>query len=124
MLGIYFVGRFLIRSWSDLRFAASAVAVLSVPIAILFAAEWTTGYNIFSIFGDVPAETWVRGGRLRCQGAFAHPILAGTFWAAALPLIWTLRKDKNILMRLGTIGCLFIVAACSSSTPISPCSLL
>jgi hypothetical protein len=29
-----------------------------------------------------------------------------------------LRKDKNFLMRLGTIDCLFIVAACGSSTPI------
>ena len=118
MLGIYFVGRFLIRSWSDVKFVASALAVLSLPVAILFAVEWATAYNIFSIFGGVPAETVVRAGRLRCQGAFAHPILAGTFWAAALPLIWTLRKDKNFLMRLGTIGCLFIVAACSSSTPI------
>jgi hypothetical protein len=118
LLGIYFVVRFLIRSWSDLRFAASALALLSLPIAILFAVEWATAYNMFSIFGGVPAETWVRDGRLRCQGAFAHPILAGTFWAAALPLIWTLRKDKNFLMRLGTIGCLFIVAACSSSTPV------
>lgn len=117
-LGIYFVGRSLIRSWSDLKYVASAIAVLSVPVAILFAAEWTTGYNIFSVFGDVPARTVVRGGRLRCQGAFTHPILAGTFFAAALPLIWTLRKDKIRLMRLGTISCLFIVAACSSSTPI------
>ena len=118
MLGIYFIGRFLIRSWSDVKFVASALAVLSLPVAILFAVEWATAHNIFSIFGGVPAETVVRAGRLRCQGAFAHPILAGTFWAACLPLIWTLRKDKNFLMRLGTIGCLFIVAACSSSTPI------
>jgi hypothetical protein len=29
-----------------------------------------------------------------------------------------LRKDKNFLMRLGTICSLFIVAACSSSTPV------
>ncbi len=118
MLGMYFVGRLLIRSWSDVKFAASALAVLSLPVAILFAVEWVTAYNIFSVFGDVPAETVVRGGRLRCQGAFSHPILAGTFWAASLPLIWTLRKDKNFLMRLGTIDCLFIVAACSSSTAI------
>jgi len=117
-LGIYFAVRFLIRSWSDLKSAASAVAVLSIPVAILFAAEWSTGYNIFSVLGDVPARTWIRGGRLRCQGAFAHPILAGTFFAAAMPLIWTLRKDRNRLMRLGTVSCLFIVAACSSSTPI------
>ena len=118
MLGIYFVVRFLIRSWSDLKFAASALALLSLPVAILFAVEWSTAYNVFSVFGGVPAETWMRDGRLRCQGAFAHPILAGTFWAAALPLIWTLRKDKNFLMRLGTIDCLFIVATCSSSTAI------
>ena len=118
MLGLYFVGRFLIRSWSDVKFVGKVLAVLSLPVAVLFTIEWATAYNVFSIFGGVPAETWVRSGRLRCQGAFAHPILAGTFWAAALPLIWTLRKDKNFLMRLGTIGCLFIVAACSSSTPI------
>ena len=117
-VGIYFIGRFLIRSWSDVKFAGSALAVLSLPVAILFAVEWTTARNMFSVFGGVPAETVLRGGRLRCQGAFAHPILAGTFWATALPLIWTLRKDRNFLMRLGTIGCLFIVAACSSSTPV------
>lgn len=117
-LGIYFAVRFLIRSWSDLKYAASALAVLSLPVAILFAAEWTTGYNIFSVFGDVPARTTLRAGRLRCQGAFAHPILAGTFFAAAMPLIWTLRGNKNSLMRLATFSCLFIVAACSSSTPI------
>jgi hypothetical protein len=117
-LGIYFIGRFLIRSWSDVKFVGSVLAVLSVPVAILFVVEWTTARNMFSVFGGVPAETVVRGGRLRCQGAFAHPILAGTFWAAALPVIWTLRKDRNFLMRLGTIGCLVIVAACSSSTPV------
>ncbi len=118
MLGVYFLVRFLVRSWSDVKSAASALAVLSLPIAILFAFEWATAYNVFSIFGGVRAETWVRDGRLRCQGAFSHPILAGTFWAAALPLIWTLRKDKTFLMRLGTVCSLFIVAACSSSTPV------
>jgi len=118
MLGIYFVGRFLIRSWSDLKFVASALALLSLPVAILFAVEWATAYNVFSIFGGIPADTVVRAGRLRCSGAFGDAILAGTFWAACLPLIWTLRKDKDFLMRLGTIDCLFIVAACSSSTPI------
>jgi hypothetical protein len=118
MLGVYFVGRFLIRDWLDLKFAAIALAKLSVPVAIVFAVEWATAFNMFSIFGGVPAHTWVREGRLRCQGAFAHPILAGTFWAACLPLIWTLRRQKPRLMRLGTVASLFIVAACSSSTPI------
>jgi len=118
MLGVYFIGRCLIRDWADVKSAASALAKLSVPVAILFAIEWATAYNMFSVFGGVPAHTWLREGRLRCQGAFAHPILAGTFWAAALPLIWTLRRQRPHLMRIGTVGSLFIVAACSSSTPI------
>lgn len=117
-LGIYFAGRFLIRNWGDLRYAAGAVAALSIPVAVVFAYEWTTGYNMFSVLGDVPERTWIRGGRLRCQGAFAHPILAGTFFASAMPLVWTLRGQKKLLMRFGTFSCLFIVAACSSSTPI------
>ena len=118
MLGIYFIGRWLVRDWNDLRFAAIAQATLSVPVAIMFAVEWATAFNAFSIFGGVPSETWVRAGRLRCQGAFAHPILAGTFWAASLPLIWTLRGYRPRLMHVGTLCALFIVAACSSSTPI------
>jgi len=118
MLGIYFIGRWLIRDWADLRFAAVSLATLSVPVAIMFAIEWATAFNVFSIFGGVPSTTWIREGRLRCQGAFAHPILAGTFWAAALPLIWTLRGYRSRLLHLGTFCSLFIVAACSSSTPI------
>jgi hypothetical protein len=118
MLGIYFIGRCLIRDWSDVKQTAKALAILSLPVAIVFAVEWATQFNMFSVFGGVPAETWIREGRLRCQGAFTHPILAGTFWAASLPLIWTLRSHKPRLMRLGTIASLFIVAACSSSTPL------
>jgi len=118
MLGIYFVGRCLTRDWSDVKLVAKALAILSLPVAITFALEWATQFNMFSVFGGVPAHTWVRDGRLRCQGAFAHPILAGTFWASALPLVWTLRRQNPRLMRLGTFACLFIVAACSSSTPL------
>ena len=42
MLGIYFVSRFLIRSWSDVKFVGKALAVLSLPVAVLFAVEWAT----------------------------------------------------------------------------------
>ena len=87
-------------------------------LGLFMAYEMVTRHNVFSVFGGVPAETWIREGRLRCQGAFAHPILAGTYWAASLPLIWSLRGYKPRTMRLGTVCCLFIVAACSSSTPI------
>src|SRR5690606_22754408 len=84
ILATYFVGRTSLRSWEDIRSIAKTVAVMSVPVATAFLLEWATRYNMFSVFGGVPAETPIREGRLRCQGPFAHPILAGTFWAACL----------------------------------------
>src|SRR5690606_31947238 len=82
----YLVARTLIRTSEDLVSLAKAVAITSVPVAAFFLVELNTRYNFFSIFGGVPAETPMREGRLRCQGPFAHPIIAGTFWAATLPL--------------------------------------
>ena len=35
-----------------------SLATLSVPVAIMFAIEWATAFNVFSIFGGVPSTTW------------------------------------------------------------------
>lgn len=117
----YFAARCLIREWNDLIFLAKFSAFLSIPIAALFVFEWITRYNIFSMFGGVPFETRMREGRLRIQGPFAHPILAGTFWAAMLPMIWMMLKgphSSRLLAYTGTACALLIVIASSSSTPL------
>lgn len=120
-LGMYFLYRCLIRGREDLEAITRAMIVISVPVAMAFLLERATGRNVFSVLGGVPEITLIREGRLRCQGAFAHPILAGCFWAAFVPLIALgLRKRGNV--RIGAIvglACsMAIIAACASSTPV------
>jgi hypothetical protein len=117
----YFAARCLLHTREDILELARYTALLSIPIAALFVLEWTTRYNIFSVFGGVHPITPMRLGRLRCQGPFAHAILAGTFWASMLPLIWMLWIEgggRRRLCYLATGSVLVIVAATASSTPM------
>jgi hypothetical protein len=121
LLLTYFLTRVIVNSWDVVQSHARAVAYISVPISLLFFYESQTQYNLFSVFGGVNEFTWVREGRLRCQGPFEHPILAGTFWAACLPVLWHLRTCGKNDRRLGSVGiicALVIVVACGSSTPV------
>ena len=119
-IGMYFVFRLLVRDWDDLRSAATGFMVISLPVAAVFAYEAMTARNMFAIFGGLPEITVERQGRLRCQGAFAHPILAGCFWAAALPLVGALliRRGRRLLAAASMVAIVIIVIACASSTPV------
>jgi hypothetical protein len=120
-LGLYFLFRCLIREWKDVETIAISAAWLSIPLALAFLLEKNTGRNLFSIFGGVPSITLMRQGSLRCQGAYAHPILAGSFWAVLLPLVIALRWRtdwRRILAPIGLICALIIIFASSSSTPM------
>lgn len=120
-LGSYMLFRVVIRSWRDIVSTIRGMIVVAVPVALLFLIEKATGRNMFSVFGGVPPVTKVREGRLRCQGAFAHPILAGSFWASILPLFialwWGMRE--RLLCVAGVAATMLIVFACSSSTPVA-----
>ncbi|MEJ5260052.1 MAG: hypothetical protein WHS88_07680 [Anaerohalosphaeraceae bacterium] len=121
-LGCYFYFRTQIRDWKDVSSAITGCIWISVLVAVFFMIEWSTGRNLFAFFGGVPEITAVREGRLRCQGAFSHPILAGCFWVSLLPLMachwWKSPSDRR-LAAVGVVCCLLIVAACSSSTPVA-----
>ncbi|MHC4966062.1 MAG: hypothetical protein ACYTGE_14265 [Planctomycetota bacterium] len=120
-IGIYFLCRFLVRDWQDLLSFARAAAVISSPVALAFLIEKATGRNLFAFFGGVPEQTIVRAERLRCQGPFLHSILAGSFWAALLPLIgalWWSRGWNRPLAVAGAACSAWIVIACASATPI------
>ncbi|MHC4428542.1 MAG: hypothetical protein ACYS0D_08055 [Planctomycetota bacterium] len=120
VFGMYFLTRCLVRDWDDIAAVAKIAALVAIPVAVVFVYEKATGHNMFHVFGGVPEFTVFRGIR-RCQGAFAHPILAGCFWAALAaiiaPLWWRSHRDRY----LGPVGVLaaFTIIFCSgSSTPV------
>lgn len=121
-LGLYFMSRVLIQNRDDLQRVINFFVWLSVPLAIFFTYEQVTRHNVFSMFGGVPPTTVERGGRLRCQGAFAHPILAGVFWASLIPLMATCWWEQNgrgyFRATLGVTCGSVIVVMCASSTPV------
>ncbi len=119
-LMVYFFFRLLIRNHADLILLATQFIGCSFAVFVFFVIENRTGRNMFAVFGGVPAETDVRAGRLRLQGAFAHSILAGCFWACLIPFYlirgWVGRGW--ILPAAGTATALALVAMTASSTPL------
>lgn len=118
-IGMYFLFRFLIRDLDDIKHLTVSLLCLSIPVAFFLLLERHTGRNIFSVFGGVPEFTAIRNGKLRAQGAFAHPILAGCFWVTQLPLFLALfwQKINRWLVVSGVVATFAIIYACASSTP-------
>jgi O-antigen ligase len=85
-------------------------------------SEFYTGHNIFSVFGGVPEKTVVRNGRLRCQGAFIHPLMAGAYGGTLFPLFYILMIQKKALSRLfgvlGIAGSIVVTVLTASSGPV------
>jgi len=116
--GCYFLMRCLLVDFEDLVTSIRTLAWLSIPVAVLMLVEKLTGHNYFSIFGGVPEITSIREGHLRCQGAFRHPILAGTFGATQMPLfiaLWLYRPQFRLVALAAMASSLVIVGAASSS---------
>lgn len=114
----YFLMRCLLVDFEDLVTSVRTLAWLSLPVAALMLVEKLTGHNWFSAFGGVPEMTYMREGHLRCQGAFRHPILAGTFGATQFPLfvaLWFYRPQYRRLALMATVCSMIIVGTASSS---------
>jgi hypothetical protein len=120
-VGMYFIFRCLIRSWPDAISVVRGFMWLSLPVLAAFLLEHRTGRNLFAFFGGVPEITLVREGRMRCQGAYPHAIIAGGFWATMMPLIvamWWQRHVARWLVVSAATACVVIVFTCASSTPV------
>lgn len=120
--GMYFLFRIIVRSWRDWDTVVKGAAIIAIPVAVAFTIEHVTARNMFAVFGGVRAITWVREGRLRCQGAFAHAIMAGCYFASLLPLIaalWWMRGSARRWGAAGAVSSLVVIVACASSTPIT-----
>jgi len=119
-IGIYFALRALLKTRADILALVSGLALIAIPVSAFFLFEKMTGRNVFAVMGGVPAETLVREGRRRAQGAFSHPIMAGSFWAIALILFssFVLAGKRRTLAVSGCIAALAIVGSTASSTPV------
>jgi hypothetical protein len=119
-IGMYFCLRAWIIDREDVDRLTRLFAFVLLPIAISMSIEKLTGRNLFSIFGGVPLHTVVRDNKLRCQGPFAHPILAGTVGAVWFPVFlnMVLQQRERILGMLGAGACALIVVTSRSSGPL------
>ncbi|MEH6546673.1 MAG: hypothetical protein V7701_09610 [Sneathiella sp.] len=120
-VGSYYLGRVYIRNVPDLKRVILFLGYASIPMFLIFSLERATGRNLFAIFGGVPEYTVIRDGRLRCQGPFSHPIMAGVFWAVLLPwfgTFWVTKQIPRILLIVFGVCMIGIVLNSASSTPV------
>jgi len=119
-LGLYLAFRLLLKSEKDLRYAFFGLSCIAPIVLGCFAIEAASGKNPFSFLGGVPPITDIREGRIRCQGAFPHSILAGSFWAATAPLFAAQAiagHGRRLASFVAFFSSLGIVLMSASSTP-------
>ena len=119
-IGLYFFFRILIRDFDDVELLLKTLAIIIVPLAGLMLVEKVTGRNLFYIFGGVSMFSEIREGSVRCQGAFSHPILAGTFGATSIPFfiaLWFRDEGSKTLAIPGFIAATIIAVTPASSGP-------
>lgn len=114
---------FLTRAWCDdltnLMAVFRTVAWLLVPVAGAMLAEHLVQKNYFGmLFGGVSEGVYWREGRIRAQGPFVHPILAGTVGAVCFPLMLGIWQRYRLSAAVGMTACLAIVLASTSSGPL------
>jgi hypothetical protein len=119
VLGTYFLFRALIDDDRGLERILKSLVGLAALVACLMLLEVGTGQNPFGEFGGVEDFAATREGRVRAQGPFSHPILAGTFGATLVPLaiaLWW--KGRRRLAALGSAAAGVITFASASSGPV------
>jgi hypothetical protein len=116
--GLYFYFKSVIRDYDDILNVLKLLPLLVAPIALLMVGEHFTGHNIFGQLGGVSAQSAIRYGKIRCQGPFSHPILAGTFGATIMPAmvaLWFQPGFKKTWCIIGAVASLVITVTAGSS---------
>lgn len=117
-LGVYFLVRCFCQDQEDVVRLVKTTAILLVPVALAMALEHLTQQNVFTVLGGVAAEPSIRNDRLRAQGPFAHPILAGTVGAVCAPLMIGIWRRHPLAAKTGLAACMLMVVASASSGPL------
>lgn len=117
-LGIYFLLRVLVQDKKDVLNLFKAIGLILLPLAVLMVLEKLTDRNYFSFLGGVAEHAVIRHGKVRAQGPFSHPILAGTAGAACIGMaIFALKLDR-VKAVIGIASLMGLVYASGSSGPV------
>jgi hypothetical protein len=120
-LGTYFLLRHCMRDEDDVRRVLRVLASICVGLAILMALEQYTGQSVFAAIGG-NGNIEIRAGRVRAQGSFLHPIIAGSCGAFLLPafigLVWAVPGSRFYGLA-GTVAAIVMIITSSSSTPLA-----
>lgn len=119
ILLVYFLTRIWCKDLADLMGVVRILAWLFVPVAAAMLAEHLVQRNYFGIlFGGVSEGVYWREGKIRAQGPFVHPILAGTVGAVCFPLMCGIWRQYRVSSAVGMAVCVVIVLASTSSGPL------
>ena len=117
-VGVYYLFRVFIRGIEDIRVVFRMVCLLLIPLAATMLVEKFKGVNPLSFIGFGPSEVVTTNDHFRAQGAFGHPILAGTAGAVCLPMAVCFWRENRRLALAGLFATLAVVFASGSSGPI------
>jgi hypothetical protein len=118
IVGAYYLFRVFVRGIEDVRTVFKIVCIVLVPLAVTMLIEKLQGTNPLGWIGFGPAEVITTKGHFRAQGAFGHPILAGTAGAVCLPMAFCFWQENRKLALAGLAVTGAIVFASGSSGPI------
>lgn len=119
--GAYLVVRALIRDEHDIRTMVRALIVSCFVLVVAIGYEHQTDSNPFHFLGGVPLVSAIRNGRIRAQGPYPHPLVAGALWTAVLPLIIAFARwngKRNLSAYLAVPAVFLIVYFTGSSTTL------
>jgi hypothetical protein len=115
---IYFLVRIWCGSVDEVVSLVAAVGFVLLPVAVEMVVEQAVGKNLFASLGGIPETVIERNGRLRAQGPFRHPILAGTVGATCLPLMLGIWRSNRMAAMIGAAASVMMVLASASSGPV------
>lgn len=119
--GLYFLFRYFIADVDEIDSGIRSLAILSIVLAVIMVLEQAIGTTMYGYMSGTPDVTFMREGRLRAQGPFAHSILAGTFGATLIPLLvsqWLKPGLNKVLVVTAMGACAVIALASVSSGPV------
>jgi hypothetical protein len=120
VFGTYLYGRAYLPDLEAFKRYALLLPLILVPLAILMARENRNGQNAYYMLGGRSSYSMMREGRIRAQGPYQHPILAGCAGASAIAFaVLSWRSGHKITGMVGLGACLGVVLACSSSGPLA-----